>query len=204
MHWFRCINLFYRSRLIRMEALTRAFTHSQELGDRIPYTLSDKRDGYEVRSYNESKWIATTVTGTSWKDATDVGVSNLLEYVRSEKKQTAASAAIIPVVTKIVPGEGPVCHSTFDVLLHILSDPPALSSDASVRLVVMPPMVAYVAEHSGPISDQIMIDEAEKLAVALRRDGVSVSDANYYTTTYGNTSQRGHISMDVWFMTVIS
>lgn len=186
----------YRSRLIRMAALTRTFTQSQG----PQYVLSDKRDGYEVRSYKESKWIATTVMGTSWKAAIDAGVGNLLDYfARSGKNQTGTSSAIIPVVTKIVPGEGPVCHSTFEVML---ADPPALSSDsdASVKVVVMPPMTAYVAQYSGPVSDQIMIDEAERLTDALSRDGVSVSDAHYYTTTYGTVSQEGGIAMDVWFV----
>jgi len=33
------------------------------------YTVSARRDGYEVRDYDASKWVGTNVISTSWQNA---------------------------------------------------------------------------------------------------------------------------------------
>lgn len=182
-------------------ALVRGWTQLKRSDGPI-CVASNKRDGYEVRSYNESKWVGTNVLGTSWKDATEAGIGRLLGT-----DSRAGTNAGVPIVTKIVPGQGPTCDNTFQVLMHVpdikappISTPfPMDCEGASLAVVNMPAVMAYVAEYSGPLCDQIMIEQAEKLAGALSRDGVTFSEAYYYTTLYDNAIKTGDQFMEVWF-----
>ena len=170
-------------------------SHRPRSGCGPPFTVTEKRDGYEVRSYNESKWIGTTVLGTSWKAATDTAVGRLVNYISVNNPTCTAKRH---VVTKIVPSQGPMCENTFQVLLLFPEmAPPTSDSDASLTVHATPPMTAFVAEYSGPdiLSDDIVIDQADKLASALGRDGVTFCEEHYFTTTY----IANPTFMEVWF-----
>ena len=83
------------------------------------YTVVETKDDYEVRKYEPSKWVGTVVSSLNWTSALDIGYKKLYAYRNGDNKEGAKLKMATPVATKVVPGQGPACETTFTILFFV-------------------------------------------------------------------------------------
>ncbi|XP_038064105.1 heme-binding protein 2-like [Patiria miniata] len=74
---------------------------------------------YQIRMYETSKWVSTTITGLDYQAATEEAFMKLFEYIEGENDQHVKIPMTVPVINRIQPGLGPVCASNFTVSFFV-------------------------------------------------------------------------------------
>merc|ERR1712198_325615 len=70
------------------------------------FTIVDKKEGFELRRYEASRWASTSVQNRhDLKDAMRTGFWRLFNYIRGNNEGGQKIAMTVPVRTKIVPGD---------------------------------------------------------------------------------------------------
>jgi len=73
----------------------------------------------EARSYPAALWASTDVLSTNINDAGDIGFNRLFDYISGKNEAAVAIDMTTPVLTKVQPGAGPNCNSTFTVSFYV-------------------------------------------------------------------------------------
>ena len=167
------------------------------------FTVAETKDGYEVRKYEPSKWVGTVVSSMSWSSALDIGYKKLYAYREGENKEGTKLEMALPVVTKIVPSQGPACESTFTILFFVpfanqANTPEPTNKD--VVIVNLPAVTAYVASFGGVENDELLQSSATKLGDALMRDKVNFVKDYYFTAEYDPPTVKTNRHNEVWFL----
>merc|ERR1712199_117706 len=69
--------------------------------------------GLEIRSYPESYWTATTVTGKNMDSAGSEAFMRLFRYISGDNERNEKIEMTVPVLASVVPGQGPFCEENF-------------------------------------------------------------------------------------------
>ena len=151
------------------------------------YTLVDKKNGYEVRKYDASKWVGTTISSLNFTSAVNTGFNRLFKYISGENSAKTKIPMASPVATKIVPGQGPACESNFTVLFFT---PFAFQTNTPqptnplLALVDLPAITAYVTSFGGWEDDRSLQEHSAELANQLIEDKADFVKDFYFTAGY--------------------
>ena len=106
-----------------------------------------------------------------------------------------------PVITKIIPGEGPNCENTFIVSFFIppdyQSDPPK-PTNPDVFIEEFPDMTVYTKSFGGFAKDNNFIEEAKLLTDKTKTK--SIHEDFYYTAGYDSPMKLINRTNEVWFV----
>lgn len=106
-----------------------------------------------------------------------------------------------PVATRIVPGAGPNCESTFTVSFYIppkhQTDPPS-PSNKDVFIEQFPEMTLYASARGGFMNEEQWINEARGLSEKLK-DKTFRQDY-YFTAGYDSPFKLFNRTNEVWFV----
>lgn len=106
-----------------------------------------------------------------------------------------------PVATRIVPGAGPNCESTFTVSFYIppkhQSDPPAPTSN-DVFIEDFPEMTLYASSQGGFMKEEHWLNEARDLSQKLHDK--SIHKEFYFTAGYDSPFKLFNRNNEVWFV----
>ena len=151
------------------------------------YTLVAKKTGYEIRAYAPSKWVGTTITGTSYREAAETGFDLLFKYISGANSANEKIPMASPVATKIVPGPGSTGEKNFTVLFFTpfayQANTPT-PTDPQLALVSLPAITAYVTSFSGYENDAELQERTLELVNHLNKDGVAYVKDFYFTAGY--------------------
>ena len=106
-----------------------------------------------------------------------------------------------PVATRVVPGAGPNCESSFTVSFYI---PPANQADppnptnADVFIEEFPEMTVYTRSFGGFADDNKFLTEAKDLSSKL--NGRKVHEEFYFTAGYDSPFKLFNRTNEVWFV----
>ena len=167
------------------------------------FTVAVKKDDYEVRNYEPSKWVGTVVSSMHWSDALSIGYKKLDAYWNGENKEGMKLEMTTPVATKIVPSQGPACESTFTILFFVPFTNQAKTpepTDNDIVNVNFPAIKAYVASFGGLEDDDLLRSSATKLGAALMRDEVKFVQDYYFTAEYDPPTVKTNRHNEVWFL----
>ena len=106
-----------------------------------------------------------------------------------------------PVATKVVPGAGPNCESTFTISFYITpqhQDKPLTPTNPDVYIDKFPKMTIYSTGFGGFADDEKYIDAARKLGESLK-DKPFISET-YYTAGYDSPYKLFNRLNEVWFV----
>lgn len=151
------------------------------------YTVLAEKEGYEVRLYNASKWVGTTVEDLSWDSAGKTGFNLVADYISGANSAQKKIPMALPVAVKITPGQGPACDSSFTVLFFIPFSYQANTptpTNPNVTIVELPSLTVYVGEYSGDPTDDTVVQNADQLANDLQRDNENFVSDFFFTGTY--------------------
>lgn len=73
----------------------------------------------EARSYPAALWASTDVLSTNIDEAGSIGFNRLFDYISGKNDAGIAIDMTTPVLTKVQPGDGPNCNSTFTVSFYV-------------------------------------------------------------------------------------
>ena len=167
------------------------------------YTLIAVKKGYEIRKYEATKWVGTTVPSMSFTTALHIAYGKIAAYISGANSANEKIPMATPIATKVVPGQGPACDSNFTVLLFIpfafQSKAPA-PTDPQVALVDLPAVTAYVTSFGGWEADNELQEEASDLANTLIDDNVDYVKDFYLTASYDPPTKDTGRHNEVWFL----
>lgn len=108
----------------------------------------------EARSYPAALWASTDVLSTNINDAGSIGFNRLFDYISGANEGSVVIDMTTPVLTKVLPGQGPNCNSTFVVSFYVpylyqtAAGPPKPTS-ADVYIQTIGPKYVAVSEFDG-------------------------------------------------------
>ena len=167
------------------------------------YTLIAVKKGYEIRKYEATKWVGTTVPSMSFTTALHIAYGKIAAYISGANSTNEKIPMATPIATKVVPRQGPACDSNFTVLIFIpfayQSKAPA-PTDPQVALVDLPAVTAYVTSFGGWEADNELQEEASDLANMLIDDNVDYVKDFYLTASYDPPTKDTGCHNEVWFL----
>ncbi|XP_052781542.1 heme-binding protein 2-like isoform X2 [Mya arenaria] len=166
------------------------------------YKLAEeKAEGYEERHYEAARWVSTNVQSMSRESAGSTGFRRLFKYITGENKPGIKVDMTAPVATRIVPGAGPNCESSFTVSFYIPpkhQDSPPEPTGEGVFIEEFSEMTVYVSSFGGFASEEQWIDEARILSEKLKDK--SIHQEFYFTAGYDSPFKLFNRCNEVWFV----
>ncbi|TXG65543.1 hypothetical protein EZV62_006818 [Acer yangbiense] len=151
------------------------------------YAVVHSESDFEVRLYRDSTWMMSApVRELSFEKSTLLGFHRLFQYIQGANLNYSRIAMTAPVVTSIVPGAGPLHSSAYFVGFYLpvkfQADPPIPLTELNLKPYAWDSHCVAVRKFSGFAKDEIVVREAEKLAVSLSRSpwANSTSDDSGY------------------------
>lgn len=146
------------------------------------YTVLNEGDDFELRLYNETVWAVAEVDDVSFEHATVLGFHRLFQYIEGANLNWSRIAMTAPVVTGIVPSAGPFCSSAFAVRFYLPQKfhaaPPTPLPELELKFEHHGMQTIAVRKFSGYAQDRNVAQEAEKLAISLKKSDIA-KDATY-------------------------
>ena len=142
--------------------------------EQMPYTVVDKRDGYELRHYDPAILVQVTVTGDP-QSAGSMGFGSLVRYISGDNEPGRKMAMTSPVLQESA-------HATRHVVSFVLPanvsvDDIPKPRDARVTTVAVPARDMAARTYIGRWTQSKFESNAAELVSALSRDGLNVSGA---------------------------
>lgn len=192
-------------------SLTEAFSFHKAVSDEPSfchnfdcptYTVLAKKESYETRKYDPSKWVGTMIASMNWTSALDTGYSKLYKYRNGANQGNVKLPMGTPVATRIEPGQGPACESNFTVLFFVpfkyQANTPA-PTDPTVAFVNLPAITVYVSSFGGFEKEDTLVTKATDLATSLGNANINFVQEHYFTAEYDSPERKIDRHNEVWF-----
>ncbi|XP_013389351.1 heme-binding protein 2-like [Lingula anatina] len=165
------------------------------------FTVLKTTKEYSIRQYDVSKWVGTSEYSMDWSNSTTTMFWRLFRYISGQNQPKTKVAMTAPVLTKIVPGQGPACESNFTMHFFIPATEtnPPQPTDPKVSLSTLKSMKVYVRAFGGFPKEEIWTSEAQKLAQAINDNSLFYSDF-WFTAGYDGPSKIINRHNEVWFV----
>jgi len=152
------------------------------------FTVLETNDKFEVRHYEPSVWVATSITTFDYtKTESNPMFYKLFHYISGNNTQNTKLAMTAPVVTEIVHGPGPDCESNFTMHFMIPFDMqanPPQPTDPSVYIRYVPELTVIVRSYAGYSDDDMKRQNIEHLTMDLDAAGKQYADNMFFTAGY--------------------
>uniref|UniRef100_A0A2P2MH10 Heme-binding protein 2 n=2 Tax=Rhizophora mucronata TaxID=61149 RepID=A0A2P2MH10_RHIMU len=126
-------------------------------------------NGYEIRRYNSTVWASTSaILDISLVEATRTGFLQLFDYIQGKNNYKQQIEMTAPVITEVIPSDGPFCESSFMVSFYVpeknqANPPPA----KGLHVQRWKPTYMAVRQFGGFVTDMNVGEEAAALGASL-------------------------------------
>mmetsp|Transcript_8964 Transcript_8964/g.15360 ORF Transcript_8964/g.15360 Transcript_8964/m.15360 type:complete len:234 (+) Transcript_8964:226-927(+) len=171
------------------------------------YTIIDKKDEYELRAYDATKWASTTITGTQLQQAESMGFRRLFSYISGANEKKANIPMTAPVKNLITPGAGPFCGSNFTISFFVpfeFQEATPTPSSPDVQIVSKDPFKVYVRSFAGFAQEGTIVQEAAALAKALEDASVQYDADTYVYAGYDAPFRVVNRHNEIWFFSTFA
>ena len=165
------------------------------------FTVVEKKDGYEKRTYESSRWVGTTISSDDYLKSVDEGFDRLFKYISGDNRNATKVPMATPVATKIVPGKNGNSN-TFTVLFFTpfaYKTGTPVPTNPQLAIVDLPSLTAHVKSFAGYEKDSELKEYATKLEDNLKRDGAKYVEDFYFTVGYDPPYRFIGRHNEVWF-----
>ncbi|CAN6553918.1 hypothetical protein C1H46_027073 [Malus baccata] len=168
-------------------------------------------NGYEVRRYNSTEWMSTSpIQDISLVEATRTGFLQLFDYIQGKNKYEEKIEMTAPVLSEVLPSEGPLCESSFVVSFYVPkknqeNPPPA----EGLHLQTWKPKYVAVRQFSGFVSDYNIGEEAAALqaslagtvwSAAIDKSHAANHTSAYTVAQYNSPFEFDHRVNEIWMI----
>ncbi|KAM9840146.1 heme-binding protein 2 [Aulostomus maculatus] len=165
------------------------------------FTVHEKKgEDYDIRTYEATKWVSTSLSGMQWDAAMYTGFRKLFSYVQGNNKNKAKLDMTTPVSCLV---DSPAGESCFVVSLYIQKEHqenPPEPNDPDVFVEHRKEFTAYVRTYSGFANEKSKREELLKLTESLQRDGVKYKDKPFYAAGYDSPFKLTNRRNEVWIL----
>lgn len=129
----------------------------------------------QIREYVATRWVGTSVNGTSADEAVQGSFMKLFKYISGKNAGNKKIAMTAPVLETIEAGQGPACTSRFNTSFFIAPDVAANApapNDPAVYLHDMPAMKIASITYGGFSDDADISKYGEQLANWLTAESI--------------------------------
>lgn len=173
------------------------FCHGLDCPD---YKVLQNETTFELREYVATQWVSTSLKGVQFQDAERKMFFRLFDYISGKNNESKKIAMTAPVLTRIIPGQGPACENDFIMSFFVSPNggqPPA-PSDPTVELTARPSARVYVRSFGGFATEDVVVKEAEQLAQDL--GSVPYEMTYYFTAGYDSPFKFFGRHNEIWFL----
>ncbi|KAJ8302042.1 hypothetical protein KUTeg_021029 [Tegillarca granosa] len=165
------------------------------------FKVVKKFKDYELREYRLSYWVSTNIVGVDYKTASKELFERLFKYISGANVKKQKIEMTAPVLTKIIPSQGPACESNFTMSFFVSMKNPPLPSSKDVFLSRLPRQRVYVRYFPGyHMSDiEYWIQEAIDLAKSIG-DQSKYETKYYYIAGYDSPFRFLNRHNEIWFI----
>lgn len=166
------------------------------------FTVLNKTESYEERSYVKSVWVSTTLTGIALDPAVSKMFFKLFDYIQGNNAKRQKIDMTVPVLISIIPGPGPACESNFTMSFFVspkVGDPPK-PTDATVFLSQLPEQRVFVRSFGGFATQDSWLKNAELLGNDLQRDSKAFIKDYFYAAGYNSPFEVLGRHNEIWFI----
>ena len=164
------------------------------------YTVVAEKTGYEVRLYNASKWVATTVLSNKWDIAGDAGFELLFDYISGQNSASEKVPMTAPVAIQVLPGSEPSNFTVHFFVPYAYQANTPTPTNPKVFLTDLPKLTAYVYQYGGIATDDSTAKYAAEMESYLKRDKVNYVPGVYLTGTYDPPYRIIGRHNEIWFL----
>lgn len=171
--------------------------------DKPAYEVLSSEKNYETRKYHPAKWVSTAVQSMEHEKARSAGFQRLFQYITGENKSEMKVEMTAPVSTRVEPGAGPNCESTFTVSFFIPpehQENPPQPKNPNVFIEERPGFEAYVRSFGGFANEDSWVTEAKKLSEDLKEKTSEIRPDFWYTAGYNSPFQLFGRTNEIWFV----
>ncbi|XP_061195337.1 heme-binding protein 2-like isoform X2 [Saccostrea echinata] len=175
---------------------------SKGLDKPVYETLSSEKE-YELRQYSPAKWVSYTTKSMKQEEARTEGFWKLFNYIQGENEKEMKIEMTAPVSTKVEPGAGPNCESSFTVSFYIPpehQENPPQPKNPNVFIEERPEFEAYVKSFGGFAKEESWVNEAQKLLEDLKEKTSEIHQDYWFTAGYNSPFQLFGRTNEVWFV----
>ncbi|XP_058761120.1 uncharacterized protein LOC131634464 [Vicia villosa] len=129
------------------------------------YDVIQAGNGYEIRRYNSTVWISNDpIQEISLVEATRTGFLRLFDYIQGKNNYQEKIEMTAPVLSEVLPSDGPFCKSSFVVSFYVpkknqANPPPA----KGLQVQRWKPVYAAVRQFGGFVKDTDVGEQAAAL-----------------------------------------
>ncbi|CAK8561397.1 unnamed protein product [Lathyrus sativus] len=129
------------------------------------YDVIQAGNGYEIRRYNSTVWISSDpIQEISLVEATRTGFLRLFDYIQGKNNYQQKIEMTAPVLSEVLPSDGPFCKSSFVVSFYVpkknqANPPPA----KGLQVQRWKTVYAAVRQFGGFVKDTDVGEEAAAL-----------------------------------------
>lgn len=168
------------------------------------YTVLKKiSDTIELRRYERGSWVSTKKSAMELDAAMGGSFMKLFNYISGSNAASQKIAMTAPVLTKIVPGQGPTCESEFTISFYNpwefqASTAAPKPTDSSVFISNVPAMDVYVLKFGGWANGPTYKQNAALLMQKLKEQNLPFSTSHWYTAGYDSPYTMTNRHNEVW------
>ncbi|XP_020231127.1 heme-binding protein 2 [Cajanus cajan] len=175
------------------------------------YDVIQVGNGYEIRRYNSPVWISNTpIQDISLVEATRTGFLRLFDYIQGKNNYKQKIEMTGPVISEVLPSDGPFCESSFVVSFYVPKENQANPPPAKgLQVQRWKTVYAAVRQFGGFVKDTDVGEEAAalKASIAGTKWGAAVEKsksaghASVYTVAqYNAPFEYDNRVNEIWFL----
>ncbi|KAM3931929.1 heme-binding protein 2-like [Leptodactylus fuscus] len=164
------------------------------------YQLVKQYDNFELRQYEETRWVTTPVN----QDIIGIGMAKsfwrLFYYINGTNAEEQTMNMTVPVVMHMPLKEQSAEKFTMSFFVpHELENPPK-PSDPAVYLETLPASSVYVKSFGGYAIHATFVKQAKALAEELRSLGLEFDDTYFVRVGYNAPFELFDRHNEVWYL----
>ncbi|RUS87465.1 hypothetical protein EGW08_004781 [Elysia chlorotica] len=155
---------------------------------------TQRLNGYELRSYGETKWVVTSAIGS-----TSGMFSKLFRYISGANSERQRIKMTAPVATKVQSVGGNQFRYT--MMFYVPGDNPPTPTDSSVEIITLPARDVYVRTFYTwffMASQSQYESEADELRSALDNNDAAFDLTSYYQISYSSPYWPLRKHQEIW------
>lgn len=157
------------------------------------FTVVDSNDRYELRNYEQSYWVTTSMPVTNyWQNRVDnrKAFYKLFGYITGLNDQATKMPMTAPVLKYHMKD---TAIMAFMIPFQLYGKAPEPTEDG-VRLFTSPPRMVYVKKFSGEgwNPDYVHAAKIKELRDDLKADNITITDDTFYVAGYDGPSVRNY------------
>uniref|UniRef100_A0A383W6F1 SOUL heme-binding protein n=1 Tax=Tetradesmus obliquus TaxID=3088 RepID=A0A383W6F1_TETOB len=159
-------------------------------------------DNIELRRYEPGSWVSIKREGMQLDSAMSGSFMKLFGYISGGNAAGAKIEMTAPVLTKVVPGQGPTCESQFTMSFYnpwkYQSGAAPKPTDASVFINNVPAMDVYVLSFGGWANEAAYKTQAAALMQKLKAEKLPFDSSHWFTAGYDSPYTMANRHNEVW------